>query len=863
MRKVGIVVALVVVCLAAAQVETAASRRSTIVTGGNVLIKGGRVLTVTKGSFDDTDILILGGKIAKIGKNLETPPNVQIINAKGRVVMPGIVDAHIHRGTDATNEGSESITAECRIQDVLNPTSKNIWQALAGGETSGLALHGSANCIGGESLVIKLKYNRPASELPVKDAPRMIKFALGENVTRSGQAAQPQGPNTTPNPQRYPRTRMGVQTVYRRAFTEAQEYREAWDKWNANKTGKAPRRDVRLDTLADILRGKVWVECHSYRADEMLMMVRLSQEFGFKLGALQHALEAYKIAPELAKAGVGASMFIDNWSFKIEGYDAIPYNAAICTNAGVTVSANTDGVSGMPSLALDAGKTMRFGGLSEDQALALLTINGAKLIGIDHRTGSLEVGKDGDVTVWDGHPLSPYSRCAYSLIEGDVYFERKDMFGVDAKQTLPATLPPNRQTKPLTLPPSGDYAITNATVHPVNGPVIMKGTVIVRDGKITAVGTDVSIPSGVHRVDAKGMHLYPGFIDAGNSMGLAEISPIGQTIDANEFGTYQPDLIAQTAINVQSEHFPVARCGGVLVSLTRPGGGTVCGQASLVNNFGWTSEGMGLGKQILVVQFPGGGGPQFEQEDFCELLGGELAEHREETLAEIIQGTSDLDRYFDRAVEYLKGTRLPKDLSLEAMRPYLEGSAPILFKVRTKASIERALAFIDKYKVKGILSGAADAWKVADEIAKRKIPVILNPAGKSTLSSNAPVSDFDPYDAPFATPYLLKKAGVKFCFATEDNSGAFNLPVRAATSCAYGLGIDDCIKAMTLDAAEILGAGDKLGSIEPGKIANLVLADGDPCAMTSNIVAIWIGGAAVPLESKFTRLRDQWSKRKN
>ncbi|MEQ1821398.1 MAG: amidohydrolase family protein [Fimbriimonadaceae bacterium] len=862
MRRLGIVLALAVLCNAFAQVETAASRKPSITMNGNVLIKGGRVLTVTKGAFDDTDVLVLGGKIAKIGKNLETPPNVQVINAKGRVVMPGIVDAHIHRGIDATNEGTDSITAECRIADVLNPTSKNIWQALAGGETTGLALHGSANCIGGESKVIKLKYNRSVAELIVPDAPRMIKFALGENVTRSGQTSQP-GPNGTTAPQRYPRTRMGVQTVYRRAFTEAREYMEAWDKWNQTKSGKMPRRDVRLDTLADILRGRVWVECHSYRADEMLMMVRLSQEFGFKLGALQHALEAYKIAPELAKAGVGVSIFIDNWSFKIEGYDAIPYNAAICTNAGVTVSANTDGIGGMPSLALDAAKTMRFGGLSEDQALALLTINGAKLIGIDHRTGSLEVGKDGDITIWDGHPLSPYSRCAYSLIEGEVFFERRDMFGVDSRMPLPQTLPENRQTKPMNLPTSGDYAITNATVHTMSGPVLQKGTVVIRDGKIAAVGTDVSVPGGVHRVDAKGMHLYPGFIDAGNSIGLSEISPIGQTVDANELGTFQPDLIAQTAINVQSEHFPVARCGGVLTSLSRPGGGTVCGQASLVNHFGWTGEQMGLGRQFLVVSFPGGGGGGFEEDDFCEVLGGEMVKHHEETLEEILQGTSELDRYFDKATEYLKGAKVPKELSLEAMRPYIEGTAPIVFKVRNKTSIERALAFIDKYKVKGILSGAADAWKLADELARRKIPVILNPAGKSTLASNAPVSDFDPYDAPFATPYLLKKAGVKFCFATEDNSGAFNLPIRAATSCAYGLTMDDCLKAMTLDAADILGVGDRLGSVDTGKVANLVLCDGDPCAMTSNIVAIWVNGTAVPLESKFTRLRDQWSKRKN
>lgn len=859
--------------------ETEASRTPTIKTTGNVLLKGGRVLTITKGTLEDTDVLIMNGKIKEIGKNLKAPNGVQVISAVGKVVMPGIVDAHVHRGTDATNESSDSITAECRIVDVLNPSNRNVWQALAGGETTGMILHGSANCIGGESLVAKLKYNRPASEMPFPGAPRMIKFALGENVTRSGQTQSFNAQN--PTPQRYPRTRMGQQSVFRRAFIEAQDYMKSWDAWEKDKSKPKPVKDIRLDTLADILRGKVWVQCHSYRADEMLMMVRLSQEFNFKIGALQHALEAYKIAPELAEAGIGVSMFVDNWSFKIEGYDAIPYNAAISSKAGVNVSINTDGTNGLPNLALDAGKVMRFGGLTEDQAMAMLTINPAKQLGIDKMVGSIEVGKDGDIAIWDGHPLSPYSRVAYTLIDGEVFFQRRDAFGVDAVQALPQTLPTNARTSPITVAKAPAYAIVGGTVHTVSGAEIPNGVVVLRGEKIEAVGdSGTTIPSDALRVEGKGMHVYPGLIDAGTSIGLAEISPIGQTIDANELGEYQPDLLASVSMNVQSEHFPVARCGGVLTAFSRPGGGIVAGRGSVVNTWGWTSESMSLKNDLLVVNFPGGGGGfNFDQEDDCMIgdhdsVVDHLLHQHDELMGGAEQGgggrgqggqgggSPTLDRYFQQAADYAKaGTR--GDPLMDAMVPYVTGRLPVVLKVRGEASIRRAVEFGEKFKLRIILSGAPDAWKVADMLAAKKIPVIINPAGKTTLSSNAPINAYDPYDTTFALPYLLKKAGVQYCFATEDNAGSFLLGPRAATSVGFGSLSADVLRACTLDAAQILGVGDKLGSLEKGKMANIVMADGDIFQLTTNIGAIWIGGKPVPLTSKFTRLRDQYMERLN
>lgn len=848
--------------------ETEAMRRPSIKTGGSVFIKGARLLTVTKGAIEKGDLLIQNGKIVAIGQNLVPPSGVIVIDGTGKVVSPGIVDAHVHRGTQATNEGTDSITAEVRILDVLDPSSKNVWQALAGGETTGMALHGSANAIGGQSQVIKFKYGRKPNEAVIPDAPRMIKFALGENVTRSGNAQST----------RFPKTRMGVQALYRRAFTEAKAYREAWDAWEAGgKSGKAPRKDLRLEALADILRGKIWVQCHSYRADEMLMMVRLSQEFGFKIGALQHALEAYKIAPELAKAGVGVSMFVDNWSFKIEGYDAIPYNAMICQQAGVTVSINTDGTGGMPSLAIDAAKVMRYGGLSEEQALAMLTINPAKELGIDHRLGSLEVGKDGDVVIWDGHPLSVYSRVAMTLIEGEPYFERRDAFGVNASSTLKTHLDKNQKRQPLSIRPGNTYAITGATIYPVSSPKIEGGTVVVRDGKILAVGKSVSVPSGAIRVNGRGLSVFPGFIDAGNSMGLQEVDPIGQMNDDAELGTFQPDLLARVSVQCQSEHMPVARMGGVLTSLSRPGGGTISGQASVISNYGHTTEEIDLGKSILAVNFPGAGGgfggfPGHDDDCGCD----DMHTGYEDLLGGAVQGfggggggggasQDELDGYFESAQNYAKrraaDPSVKLNLSYEAMQPYLAGKAPVLLRVRNAASIRAAVAFAEKYGLKVILSGAPDAWKEAGLLKAKKIPVIIEPAGRSTLGANSPANDWDPWDTPFVHPSLLVKSGVAFAFQTNDSSGTFNLPVRVGQSCAYGLAWDDALRALTLSAAEILGVADQLGSLDAGKRADLVITDGDPFELTSNVVAVFVNGKPIPLESKFTRLRDQYLKR--
>jgi imidazolonepropionase-like amidohydrolase len=394
---------------------------------GPTLIKNATILTVTKGKLENADILLMNGKIAQIGKNLSAPAGAQVIDATGKYVMPGIIDPHSHTMIDAVNEGSLSVTSMVRIHDVLNPTDVNIYRQLAGGVTSINVLHGSANTIGGQNAVVKLKWGRPVEDMIFKAAPPGIKFALGENVTRknSQTAAQAQG-----IPLRYPATRMGQEEVLRDAFTRARDYKATWDDYNARvakgeKGLVPPEHDLELDPLVEVLEGKRFVHAHSYRADEMLMLLNVAKEFGFTVKTLQHGLEGYKIASEIAQAGTGLSTFADEWSYKVEAYDAIPYNVAILMRHGVVATVNSDSDERARRLNIDAAKMMRYGGLTEDEALKTITYNGAVQLGVQDHVGSLEVGKDADVVIWSGDPLSVYSSAETTFIDGEIFFDKK------------------------------------------------------------------------------------------------------------------------------------------------------------------------------------------------------------------------------------------------------------------------------------------------------------------------------------------------------------------------------------------------------------------------------------------------------
>lgn len=388
-----------------------------------ILIRNATVLTVTRGTLANTDVLIRRGKIAGVGRNLSAPATARIIDATGKFVLPGIIDCHSHSMLDSINEGSLAVTSMVRVSDALNPTDPDLYRQLAGGTTTLNLLHGSANPIGGLNTVVKIKYGYPVEAYIFPGAPPGIKFALGENVKRSNV------PNLPGIPRRYPATRMGVEETIREYFLRARDYQKAWQEYRADaragKTVLPPRRDLQLEPLVEILEGKRLVHAHSYRADEIFMLIRLADEIGFKIKTFQHVLEGYKVAKEIAQHGAGASTFADFWGYKIEAYDAIPHNAAIMTRAGVVVSMNSDSDERARRLNIEAAKAMRYGELSEEQALKLITINPAIQLGIQDRVGSIEVGKDADLAIWNGHPLSVYSRVDTTFVDGEVLFDRQ------------------------------------------------------------------------------------------------------------------------------------------------------------------------------------------------------------------------------------------------------------------------------------------------------------------------------------------------------------------------------------------------------------------------------------------------------
>lgn len=383
---------------------------------GSILIKNATVITITNGNLENTDVLVQDGVIKKIGSDIKAPNGVETVDATGKFVMPGIIDAHSHVGLDVVNEATSPITAEVRMKDVVNPTSIGLYRALAGGVTVSHAMHGSANVIGGQNATLKHRWGTTNPEdIIMSDAPRTIKFALGENPTRvhgRGNGIQP-------------RTRMGVEAVIRNGFNEAIQYKERWASYNANKGGTAtpPAYDERLQTLVDILDGKIIIHCHSYRADEIYMLINVAKDFNITKLVFQHTNEGFKVAPEIAEFTMGASVFADWWAYKMEVYYSTAFNAAILTKNGAITSINSDSAELIRHLYHEAAKTQRYGGLTDEEALALITINPARQLGISDKVGSLEEGKQGDLVVFDHHPLSVYAIPQMTFVDGIKYFD--------------------------------------------------------------------------------------------------------------------------------------------------------------------------------------------------------------------------------------------------------------------------------------------------------------------------------------------------------------------------------------------------------------------------------------------------------
>ena len=411
MKKTLYLIVLLAACIAWAPASDEQAGGS-----GVIVIKDATILTVSHGNIPKGSILIRDGKIAEVGATVTVPAGATVIDATGQFVTPGIIDPHSHIAiSGGVNEGSLAVTSMTAIEDVLDPTDINIYRELAGGVTISNTLHGSANPIGGTNAVIKHRWGKDAKGLLFGAKPG-LKFALGENVKRGGTSG------------RYPGTRMGTEDVIRTAFIEARDYMREWDEYNkraaaGDKTAIPPRKNLTLEPLADVLRGERLTYVHGYRSDEMLMMMRLADEFGFKVNSFEHALEGYKIAKEMAAHGAVGSTFSDGWAYKVEAYDAIPYNAALMTRKGVLAALNSDSAEEARHLNQEAAKCMKYGGLNEQEALALITLNPAKELKIDGRVGTIDPGKDADLVIWNHHPLSVYAVAQKTFVDGEIYFD--------------------------------------------------------------------------------------------------------------------------------------------------------------------------------------------------------------------------------------------------------------------------------------------------------------------------------------------------------------------------------------------------------------------------------------------------------
>ncbi|MGC4036648.1 MAG: amidohydrolase family protein [Chitinophagaceae bacterium] len=387
----------------------------------NLLIKNATVWTNEKeGKLENTDVLVKGGKIVQVGKNL-SDGSAKTIDGTGKFLTPGIIDEHSHIAAFSINEGAQSVTSEVRIADNLNPEDVSIYRCLSGGVTSSHILHGSANTIGGQTQLIKLRWGVNDEELKFKGADPFIKFALGENVKRTAQATG----NT-----RFPDTRMGVEEVLMDAFTRASDYqkkmKEAED--NNKKKGATPivvRRDLELDALVEIMNKKRFITCHSYVQPEITNTMRVAEKFNFRVNTFTHILEGYKVADKMKAHGANASTFSDWWAYKLEVQDAIPQNATIMQRVGLNVCINSDDAEMARRLNQEAAKSVKYGGMSEEDAFKMVTLNPAKALHVEDKVGSIKVGKDADLVLWSDNPLSIYAKALYTIVDGTIYFDRE------------------------------------------------------------------------------------------------------------------------------------------------------------------------------------------------------------------------------------------------------------------------------------------------------------------------------------------------------------------------------------------------------------------------------------------------------
>ncbi|HSG50162.1 MAG TPA: amidohydrolase family protein, partial [Longimicrobiales bacterium] len=784
----------------------------------------------------------------------------------------------------ASNECTGALVPEVRVIDGMRPDDFDIYRALSGGVTTARIMHGSCNPVGGQSAVIKTRWGMEhVQELLLPGAPRFVKFALGENVTSKGSGFSSNA--------RFPHSRQGVEAIYRQAFTAAQAYRAEWARYEANPRvfPVPPRRDLRLEALVEIMEGKIRVHAHSYRSDEIVMLMRVAEEFGFRIDVFTHVLEGYKVAAEMAEHGAAGSTFTDWWQYKREAFDATPYNAALMQEAGVLTGINTDIPWLQSFMVAEIAKPVKYGGVSPEDALRMFTANPARMMHIDDKVGTLEVGKQGDVVLLSGSPFDSFTRVEKTIVDGIVYYDlsaeaetrgeriitQQNLISPAVSEAAPGSPAPRERApataaadasawaggpsagQPAPAPQEAVTALVGGTVHPISGPPIPGGVVVISGGTLQAVGSagTVEIPAGARRVDVSGKHVYPGLIDAVSPLGLLEFGQVGQATDLLEVGRYNPHIRAVAAVQPHYPDMKVARMNGVTAAGVAQSTGTIQGTMGVIalgEEDTWERVAIETDGP-LVVDFPVNGSGDDDEEP--ELDGDRVKELMEAFTRALeydaLPSTSD-----DPTRRFEANEWGGDQVFLEAMLPAVRGEVPVFFRADTDWEIRHVLLFVAEFPtLRPVILGGTQAFRVADQLAEAGVPVVLNIA-----SAYQPTPDRDDsITASYRNAARLAEAGVRVGFASDQGNGgdglARNVPYVAAWSVAFGLPEEEAIRAVTLNNAQILGMGDRMGSLEPGKRADVIVTDGSPLQMLTTIHHMFVGGVEVdPMDNKHTRL---------
>jgi imidazolonepropionase-like amidohydrolase len=831
------------------------------------LIRNATILTAAGPVIERGSILLRDGKVAEVGASVQAPSDAVVIDASGKWVTPGIIDTHSHLGVypapgiQATQDGNEMTspnTAEVWADHSLWPHDPQFELALAGGVTAMQLLPGSANLFGGRGVTVKPVRSRTAEGMKFPGAPAGLKMACGENPKRVYGSR-----NSSPA------TAMANMAGYRKAWISASEYRDKWKRWRdgGSDPEKRPERNLQLETLAGVLDGEILVHNHCYRGDEMASMIALSKEFGYKIRSFHHAVEAYKVRDLLAENDVCASMWADWWGFKLEAYDGIKENIALVDAAKACAIVHSDDPSGIQRLNQEAAKAMHAGqraGIDIDRADAVrwLTINPARALGIDRMTGSLEAGKNADVVIWSADPFSVYARAEQVFIDGAKLYDRAAprstplgdfMSGLSSPlPALPAapavsrSLAPALAKAPAVAPASGEaVAITNARLWTGSGPALERATLVIQGGRIVAVGEKATVPSGAKVIDAAGKDVTPGFIDSNTNLGIVEISLSADgTADA---ATTDAGLSAAfnvvDAFNPMSSAIPVVRLDGITRALVAPAGSghVVQGQAAVFDLGGGYAPDSVTKEPAAMMAALGEAG--------AAAAGGSRASAMLR-LRELLQDATDFNR--NRAAwssgqrrDYVRGR-----LDLEALRPVILGELPFAVQANRASDLLAAMRLAEEFKLKLVLVGAAEGWMVADEIARRKVPVIVK------ALTNIP--SFDALNASLENAARLRAAGVTVVLASFDTYRAGTLRQEAGNAIAYGMHPAHALEAVTLAPAQVWGIADRTGSLEVGKDADVVIWSGDPFELSSHAEHVFIRGVEMPQKSRQTELLERY-----